>query len=59
MAEGRSLFFFLPNQMNPGSPGALLITEGLVTESFDANGNAVPGSFKPRGHVEDICAPLS
>jgi hypothetical protein len=59
MAEGLSLFFFLPGQMNPGSPGALLITDGLVTELIDANGNVVPGSFNPRGHVEDVCALLS
>jgi hypothetical protein len=58
-AEGASLFFFLPGQLGAGSPGALLLVHGLATELIDPNGNPVPGSFDPRGDVEDVCAMLS
>jgi hypothetical protein len=57
-AEGASLFFFFPGQLGPGSPGALLLVHGLVTELIDASGNVVPGSFGPRGNVQDVCAML-
>jgi hypothetical protein len=33
-AEGRSLFFFGPGELRAGSPGALIVTTGLVTELF-------------------------
>jgi hypothetical protein len=59
-AEGRSLFFFLPGQLRADSPGALILTTGLVTELFDASFNVVPGSFSHRGGTEiDICAALA
>lgn len=59
-AEGRSLFFFFPGQLGAGSPGALILTTGLVTELFDANFNVVSGSFSHRGGTEtDVCAALA
>jgi hypothetical protein len=59
-AEGRSLFFFFPGQLGPGSPGALILTTGLVTELFDETGNVVPGSFSHTGGTEtDVCAALA
>jgi hypothetical protein len=59
-AEGRSLFFFFPGELSAGSPGALILTTGLVTELFDATFNVVPGSFShPRGTEIDICAALA
>jgi hypothetical protein len=58
-AEGASLFFFVPDQLEPGSPGALLLVHGLATELIDENGNVVPGSFSTTGSVQDVCAMLT
>lgn len=56
--EGPAIFFFFPGQLAPGAPGALLFVHGLVTETLDATGSPVPGSFSVRGHVTDLCAAL-
>jgi hypothetical protein len=59
-AEGRSLFFFGLGELRAGSPGALIVTTGLVTELFDTSFNLVSGSFSHRGGTEtDICAALA
>jgi hypothetical protein len=58
--EGRNLVFFFPDQLSPGAPGALFLTNGLTTELADsATGVPVPGSFTTTGSLTDMCAALA
>ncbi len=56
-AHGKWLFWFFPGNLGPGSPGMLLLTNGLTTEVFDGNGDIV--SFKPARNTTDACAALT
>jgi hypothetical protein len=56
---GTSVVFFLPGQLGSGSPGALLLTRGAITELLDAAGNPIPGSFSAGNNVTDLCAALA
>ena len=56
--QGHTLIFFFPGQLGPGTPGQLLLTQGLTTEMVGPNG-PVPGSFTTTGSVTDACAALS
>lgn len=58
--QGRNLVFFFPDQLSAGAPGALLLTNGLATETVDtATGVPVQGSFTTTGSVTDLCAALA
>jgi hypothetical protein len=56
---GQGALFFFPGQLGPGSPGQLLLTNGLFQEQVDANG-IVPGSVSYRGKTPtDVCIALA
>jgi hypothetical protein len=56
-AWGNWLFWFFPGDLGPQSPGKLVLTSGLTTELFDADGNLV--SFTPPPNTRDACAALA
>jgi len=56
--SGRSLIFFFPGQLGPGSPGLLILTSGPVTIVSDPTGNIV--SFdRTSASVQDMCSALA
>ena len=57
--RGRAGLFFFPGELGPGSPGALLLSTGLVTEQFDANFQLIPGSAVFTHPTEDLCAQIA
>src|SRR5438128_7861073 len=53
--SGRSLIFFFPGQLGPGSPGLLILTSGPVTIVSDPTGNLV--SFdRTSARVQGMCS---
>jgi hypothetical protein len=55
---GRSLLFFLPDQLGPGEPGILALTSGPVTLVFDQSANIL--SFdRTSASVQDLCTVLA
>ncbi len=58
VTSGRSLIFFFPGQLGPGSPGLLILTSGPVTIVSDPAGNIV--SFdRTSASVQDMCSALA
>jgi len=56
--SGRSLFFFLPDQLGPGEPGILILTSGPATLVVDQSGNIL--SFdRTSASVQDLCPVLA
>jgi hypothetical protein len=55
-ARGPWLFFFVPGELGPGSPGMLVLTKGQAILAVDGSGNA---SFTPAANTTDLCAALA
>lgn len=56
--SGSSLLFYFPGDLGPGAPGALLLTHGPVTITFDATGTITSVS-RTSASATDQCAALS
>jgi hypothetical protein len=56
---GQGGVFFFPGDLGPGSPGMMLVINGRLTETIDANG-VVPGSVSYHGSPAiDLCQTLA
>ncbi|MDQ3865742.1 MAG: hypothetical protein M3304_02775 [Actinomycetota bacterium] len=58
MLLGRSLVFFSPGQLGPGSAPELLLTSGPATIVFDENG-VVQSFERTSASAQDLCAILA
>jgi hypothetical protein len=57
---GQGAVFFFPGDLGVGAPGALLIINGILTETIGADGRIVVGSVSYRGSPAlDLCQALA
>lgn len=57
---GQGGIYFFPGQLGPGSPGQLLLTNGLFQEQVSSTGDIVPGSVSYKGKTPtDVCIALA
>jgi hypothetical protein len=57
--SGATLFFFFPDDLGPGEPGALLYVRGQLRETLNAEGTELVGPVTITGRVENICDTLA
>jgi hypothetical protein len=57
---GQGGVFFFPGDLGAGTPGALLIINGILTETIGADGRIVVGSVSYHGsRAVDLCKTLA